>query len=204
MEAVRVGTTVRGHLQRYLRCYELRRLNDQEKWAFLAEGPFFCELKRFGLVTVISMVAAVAAMVTVITVVAAIALVATAMIATVTAMIATVIVSTTVIFVAAAHVIAAELMTMAVAAEAIMISTTRKFTTVSIAGIIVVIDVTVPIAGTAEPWACSDEEAVRVPFRAVVAIGSAIVRGKIEIAIGTDGLRPHVQTKAERDLSFCG
>lgn len=127
------------------------------------------------------------------------------MIAVVAVLVAVVSMIAAVIFVAAAHGTAVKLMAMIVAVEVIiMIAATRILSMVSVAGIISIIDVTMPTMGSVEPRACTNEEAVREPLRTVVAVGSAIVRGVVEIAVRTDRLRSHIHTEAERNLSFCG
>jgi hypothetical protein len=105
-------------------------------------------------------------------------------IAVVAMIVAVVSVVATVIFVSAARGVAVELMIMAVAAEVVIaIAAMRKVSVVSIAGVITVVYVTMPPMAAVEPGTCSDENAVRKPLRAVVAIGSAIIGSVVVIAV---------------------
>ena len=134
-------------------------------------------------------------------------MVAVAVIATVVDVVAAVIlvipVVTTVIFVAAARGVPVELMAMAIPMELAVLSVMRIFAMVPVVRVIAVIYISVPAVGATEPWACSEEDAIREPLWTVIAIGSAIVGGVIEVSIGTGGGRSHVHAEAKRHLGFC-
>jgi hypothetical protein len=143
----------------------------------------------------VTVIATVVAAVIVVAVVAAVIFVA--------AVILVIPVVTTVIFIAAARGVPVELMAMAVPMELAVLSVMRIFAMVPVALVIAVIYISVPAVGTMEPWACSEEDAIPEPFWTVIAIGSAIVGGVIEVSIGTDGGRSHVHAEAKRHLGFC-
>jgi Ni/Fe-hydrogenase subunit HybB-like protein len=123
---------------------------------------------------------------------------------TVVAVVATVIfVISAMILVAAAHGVPVELMAMAVPMEFAVLSVMRIFAVVPVVRVIAVIYMSVPAVGAMEPWACSEEDAIRKPVWTVIAIGSAIVGGVIEVSIGTGGGRSHVHAEAKRHLGIC-
>jgi hypothetical protein len=66
------------------------------------------------------------------------------------------------------------------------VSTPRKWTMVAVMWIEVVINVTVEVGGTVEPWAGSDENAAAEPLWPVVSIWSAVVRSRVEVTIGAN------------------
>jgi hypothetical protein len=132
-----------------------------------------------------------------------VAAVIVAVVAVVAAVILVIPVVTTVIFVAAARGVPVELMAMAVPMELAVLTAMRKFAMVPVVRIIAVIYISVPAVGAMEPWACSEEDAIRKPVWTVIAIGSAIVGGVIEVSIGTDGGRSHVHAEAKRHLGIC-
>lgn len=111
---------------------------------------------------------------------------------------------TTVIFVAAAHGVPVELMAMAVPMEFAVLSVMRIFAVVPVVRVIAVIYMSVPVSGTAEPGSSPKEDAIRKPVWTVIAIGSAIVGGVIEVSIGTGGGRSHVHAEAKRHLGIAG
>ena len=68
---------------------------------------------------------------------------------------------------------------------------------VAFAKVIVMIDVPVEMLRPMEPWPRSDENTALKPFRAIVTIGSAIVRWNFVITIGANRRRPDT----DRNLS---
>jgi hypothetical protein len=70
---------------------------------------------------------------------------------------------------------------------------------VTVMRIVTVIDVAVEAAGTVEPGASADEDPADEPIRPVVAIGSAAIRGVVEVSVGAHRGYPNV----DRDLSWC-
>src|SRR5881396_3164798 len=64
-----------------------------------------------------------------------------------------------------------------------LVSTSRKWTTVAVMWIEVVINVAVEVVGTVEPEAGSDEDASAEPLWPVVSVWSAVVRGIVEVTI---------------------
>jgi len=48
-----------------------------------------------------------------------------------------------------------------------------------------VVDVPAEVVGAMKPWAGTNEYATRKPFRAVISVGSAVVRRGIVVAVGT-------------------
>ena len=132
------------------------------------------------------------------------AVVTTAMIAVipVTAVVVIATVTAAMVFIAAAGFIAAEMMVMTIAMELAMLAVMWKLATVSMPRVITIIYMPVPTMAAMVPGARSDKEAVRKPLWTVVTVGGAIVRGVIEVAVGTDrGLLPDAD--AERYLGFC-
>ena len=76
---------------------------------------------------------------------------------------------------------------------------TRVFTVITVATIVVPIDVTPEVAVATKPWTRAEKNAVREPLRSVVAIWGAIVGRVIEIAVRAHGRR----TNPDRNLCLC-
>lgn len=75
----------------------------------------------------------------------------------------------------------------------------RIFAAISVVAIVVIIDVAPEAAVTMEPWPSTDEDAAREPLGTVIAVGGAIIRGVIEVAVGALRRRSYLH----RDLSLC-
>jgi hypothetical protein len=58
-------------------------------------------------------------------------------------------------------------------------------TMVSVTRVVAVVHVAIKSVGTVKPGASPDEYSPREPIRAIVAIGCAVVRSKVVVAIGT-------------------
>jgi len=43
-----------------------------------------------------------------------------------------------------------------------------------------------------KPWTCANEDTAHKPFRAVVAVGSTVIRGVVIVPVGTSGFGPDV------------
>jgi len=63
------------------------------------------------------------------------------------------------------------------------VSTSRNWTTVAVMWIEAVINVPVKACGAVKPGTGSDEDTAAEPLRAVVPIWSAVVRGRVEVAV---------------------
>jgi hypothetical protein len=63
-------------------------------------------------------------------------------------------------------------------------TTSRRRASVTVARIVAVIDVAIEAVGTMKPWASSEEYTAGKPVRSIVAVGSAIVGGIVEVSIG--------------------
>ena len=63
----------------------------------------------------------------------------------------------------------------------------RVFAVITVAAIVVPIDVTPEVAVATKPWTSAEKNAVWEPLRSVVAIRGAIVGRVIEVAVGTHG-----------------
>jgi hypothetical protein len=63
---------------------------------------------------------------------------------------------------------------------------------VSVTGIVVVVDVAIKSVGTVKPGASPDEYSPHEPIRAIVAIGCAVIRSEIVIAVRTHRCHPDV------------
>src|SRR5579862_2501946 len=74
------------------------------------------------------------------------------------------------------------------------VSTIGERTVVSVMRIPAVIDVTIESARTMEPWACADEDAISEPIWTVVAVGRAIVRSIVEVAVRAHRSRPDIHS----------
>jgi hypothetical protein len=61
-------------------------------------------------------------------------------------------------------------------------------------GIVAVIDMAKEAAGATEPWARSEEDSSIKPVGPVVPVGSAVVRGIVEVAVRANGGRPDVHS----------
>ena len=55
---------------------------------------------------------------------------------------------------------------------------------VAVARIIAIVDVAIKAVGAVEPGAGSDEHPTRKPIRPIVAVGCAIIRSIVEVAVG--------------------
>lgn len=69
-------------------------------------------------------------------------------------------------------------------------SALRQRSVVAIVRVVAVIHVAIETMRSVEPWSGSVESATDEPVGTVVAIGGAIVRRIVEVAIGTDRLDP--------------
>jgi hypothetical protein len=78
---------------------------------------------------------------------------------------------------------------------------TREGTAVAVAGIEVIVHISIKIPRAMEPWAGTDKKAVGKPLRTVVAVRSAIVRSVREISVGTYWGGPNIDAKGY--LGFC-
>jgi hypothetical protein len=107
-----------------------------------------------------------------------------------------------VIVVAAAPLISMEA-SATIGAEPTGISATRERTAIAVAWIEAIIDIAVEASWTTEPRACSEENAIVKPLRAVIAIRSTVVGGVIKIAVGTDRRWTDIDAKIQRHLGFC-
>ena len=84
-------------------------------------------------------------------------------------------------------------------------SVVRVRAVVAMTGVEVLIDVPAEVVAAVKPRAGSDKDAIAEPLRTVVAVGSAVVRREIIVAIRADRGRPNVH--AQRHLGragFCG
>jgi hypothetical protein len=86
----------------------------------------------------------------------------------------------------------------AVSAPVGMFASTRKWTPVSKARVVVAIDVSPEALRPAEPWPGAEKYASGKPLRAVIAKRRALVRRVIEIAIGTN------RRYSDADADLCG
>ena len=69
---------------------------------------------------------------------------------------------------------------------------------VTVVRVIAVVDVTVKAAVAMEPWAGANEDSTVEPVGAIVAVGGAIVRSVVEVAIGAP--RRHSNVNADCNL----
>jgi hypothetical protein len=102
------------------------------------------------------------------------------------------------VFVAAAGFVPVEL-AVTIFVEAAVFSVRRQSTMIPMMRIVMIIHISVETAWTVEPWTGSDEDSAAKPLWPVVAIGSASIRGIVEIAVGADGCC----TNGDGDLGFC-
>jgi hypothetical protein len=79
------------------------------------------------------------------------------------------------------------------------VSTSRKWTTVAVMWIEVVINVAVETGDAVEPWAGSEEDTAVEPLGAVVPVWGAVIWCVVEIAIRSDRCRSNI----DRDLGKC-
>lgn len=70
----------------------------------------------------------------------------------------------------------------------------REGTMIAVVWVIPVIYVAVETMRAMEPWASAKEDAASKPIRTVVAVGSAVVRRVVEIAVRADWRRTKVDT----------
>jgi len=79
---------------------------------------------------------------------------------------------------------------------------------VAVARIIAIVDVAIKAVGAVEPWAGSNEHPARKPIGPIVAVGRAVIRSIVEVAIGAAGFysnadadlgRPHGRTAEQRN-----
>lgn len=67
---------------------------------------------------------------------------------------------------------------------------------VAFAKVKTMIDMPIEVVGSVKPGSSPDEYTARKPLRAIVAIGSAVIRGNLVISVGTNGWFPD----ADRNL----
>ena len=70
---------------------------------------------------------------------------------------------------------------------------------IAVVGIVAVIDVTIEAMGAVKPRAGAYEEAAIKPVGTVVAVGSAVVRGVVEVSVGAH----RCDSNVDRDLGRC-
>jgi hypothetical protein len=78
----------------------------------------------------------------------------------------------------------------------------RHSTVIAVAGVEVVIDMTVEVCGAVEPWTCTEEDAAGKPLRTIVAIGSAAIGSGVVVAVRA--VRGDADVDADLSLSFRG
>ena len=76
----------------------------------------------------------------------------------------------------------------------------RERSVIAATRIVAVVDVAVEVGRAVEPMAGSDKHSVHKPIGSVVAVGRALIRRKVEVAVGTDGL----YSKSDGDLGRRG
>ena len=86
------------------------------------------------------------------------------------------------------------------AASLRMIAAGRVRAVITVIGVESVIHMAVEPFGAVKPWAHADEDAARKPVRAVIAVGSAIVRRRVVIAVGAD--RGYADFDSDLSLHF--
>ena len=62
-------------------------------------------------------------------------------------------------------------------------TTLRNRSMVAVSRIVAVVHVTIEMVMTVEPGTCTDEDSARKPVRAVVPVGSAVIRRIVEVAV---------------------
>jgi hypothetical protein len=85
--------------------------------------------------------------------------------------------------VAVAHLVSPEVVWGAVPSFAGAVATIWKITMVAMLGVKVIVYVAAEVGVAMKPWAGTDEDSAREPFRAVVAVGSALVRRGFVVAV---------------------
>ena len=80
-----------------------------------------------------------------------------------------------------------------------MLAASGRWPMIALAIVEVMIYVTVEVSRSVKPGSGADEDAAREPFRAVVTVGSAVVRRHFIISVRTNGRRPN----AHRNLRLC-
>jgi hypothetical protein len=78
----------------------------------------------------------------------------------------------------------------------------RHGTVIAVIGMVTIVDVSVEVFGSVIPGAGADEYAAGEPLRAVVALGSAIVRRNGVIATGAGGGRSDID--GDMGIGACG
>jgi hypothetical protein len=73
------------------------------------------------------------------------------------------------------------------------------FAVVAVLRVVVVVNIAVEVRGAVKPWSSTDKDAVSKPLGAVVAVGSAVIRRYIVVAVGTNRGYPD----ADADLGVC-
>jgi hypothetical protein len=63
----------------------------------------------------------------------------------------------------------------------------RHGTDITIVGVKPIVHVSVEAPGSMKPWSRPDKTPTNEPVRSVIAVGSAVVRGVVEVSIGTLG-----------------
>src|SRR5215472_2713097 len=99
---------------------------------------------------------------------------------------------------AVAHFVAMEVIEIATVVEMLLMA--RIGAMVSVPPVEPVVYVAIEVMGTMEPRAGADKHAIREPFRAVVAVRSALIRRIVIVAIRTDRSRTDLNT--ERNLGL--
>ncbi len=81
----------------------------------------------------------------------------------------------------------------------------RQWASVTVMRIKSVVDMSVKAVMAVKPGACSNKQAANKPIRPVVAIGSTVIWGIVEVAVRTDGSRSDVYVNANLSLRHgCG
>ena len=83
-------------------------------------------------------------------------------------------------------------------------SVMRIRTVIAVAWIVMVVYISMKVTGTMEPSACTDEDAVVEPLRAVIAIRRATVGSIIVIAVGADRRAPELNRDLCRTRLYTG
>jgi len=81
--------------------------------------------------------------------------------------------------------------------------TRREAASISLAVVVVMVDVPVEMIPAVKPWSRSDEDAAVVPLWAVVSIRRALVRRSFIVAVRAIRLQPDIDTDLRRRLGRC-
>ena len=101
---------------------------------------------------------------------------------------------------AVAHLVSMELVEVAMVVEMFLVA--RVGAVVSMAPVKAIVHMAVEVMRAVVPGAGADEHAIREPFRTVVAVGRALLRRVVIVAIRTNWLRADIHP--ERDLGRTG